>query len=128
MARRTQASISRNLRESREGLTAAEIEAAVCNYFCLGLSPSQICKKLANRVWLSREQPYRILASAASRGTGLERRDIETQIVRDLSCGLGHGEPSYGQQYGDSGVHGEIISQSERRATSVCYERFGAVQ
>ncbi|HZT32168.1 MAG TPA: hypothetical protein VFA33_19935 [Bryobacteraceae bacterium] len=65
----TRESVLKSTRE-RNGFRDDEILAAVCNYFCAGSPVAQILQQVEEKlhVRLSREEPYRLLALAASRG------------------------------------------------------------
>ena len=67
MARRT-----RTLSDVEKSFSPSDLEiaAAVCDFFCQGLTPSEIRQEIATKFQreLSREQPYQLLTLAASKG------------------------------------------------------------
>jgi hypothetical protein len=67
MARRT-----RTLSDVEKSFSPSDLEiaAAVCDFFCRGLTPSEIREEIAAKFHreLSREQPYQLLTLAASKG------------------------------------------------------------
>lgn len=70
------------------GFTREEVAAAVCKYFCRGYLPTEIPKLIEGSlpIKLSREDPWRLLAFAASRGWLRFHASIDydlTDAIRD---------------------------------------------
>ena len=83
--------IRRQAAENPEEFSNDELIAAVCKYFCRGMTPAEIRKAVLEKLGISltREQPYRLLSTAGQRNLLSFKAplatELENQIARD--CG-----------------------------------------
>lgn len=80
-------SSSRRLRQhDKSEISTLEIMSLVCDYFCRGMPPTEICKTIEENhgITMSREEPYRYLSNAANRNLLSFVAPQESVLSREL--------------------------------------------